>query len=296
VSYQGLILDFGGVVTTDMFAELSAFCIREGLDPGAFARVLNDDREGRNAFEDVESAKISQREFEATIGRRLGVDDRGLLARALGGLRPRPEVLSLIQRAREAGIRVGLLSNSWGDGQYDLYAGYDLDGIFDAVVISGDTGTRKPDAAIYLIATDELGVSPRECVFADDTAANLPVAEELGMATVHFTDAAKGIREISRLLGLSLRAAGDKPPPGPISGSSGHKITARAAAARIAVPSSVARVSAASYSGQDATKVTGPSGGSGCTQKLPSHRRALPPLLPCSKTRRPGSSSLSGGQ
>ena len=40
--------------------------------------------------------------------------------------------------------------------------------------------------------------------------------------------------------------------PGPISGSSGHKITARAAAARITVPSSPARVSAAPYSGQDA--------------------------------------------
>ena len=72
------------------------------------------------------------------------------------------------------------------------------------MVISGDTETRKPDVAIYLIATDELGVPPRECVFADDTAANLPVAEELGMATVHFTDTAAGIREISRLLGLSL--------------------------------------------------------------------------------------------
>ena len=90
VSYQGLILDFGGVVTTDLFAELTAFCIREGLDPGAFARVLNYDAEGRKAFEDVEAARISQREFEETIGRLLGVDDRGLLARALGGLRPRP--------------------------------------------------------------------------------------------------------------------------------------------------------------------------------------------------------------
>lgn len=204
VSYQGLLLDFGGVVTTDLFAELSAFCVREGLDPGAFARMLRDDQEGRHAFEDVEAGKISQREFEVTIGRLLGVDDQGLLTRALGGLRPRPEVLDLIQRTRSAGIRVGLLSNSWGDGEYDPYAGYDLDSIFDAVVISGDTGTRKPDAAIYLIATDELGVPPRECVFADDTAANLPVAEDLGMATVHFTDAAKGIREISRLLGLSL--------------------------------------------------------------------------------------------
>jgi epoxide hydrolase-like predicted phosphatase len=195
VSYQGLILDFGGVVTTDLFAELSAFCVREGLEPGAFTSALNDDQEGRHAFEDVEAGKISQREFEVTIG---------LLTRALGGLRPRPEVQDLIKRSREAGIRVGLLSNSWGDGEYDPYAGYDLDSIFDAVVISGDTGTRKPDAAIYLIATDELGVAPRECVYADDTAANLPVAEELGMATVHFTDAARGIREISRLLGLSL--------------------------------------------------------------------------------------------
>lgn len=203
MSYQGLILDFGGVVTTDLFAELSAFCVREGLEPGAFARVLNEDPEGRHAFEDVEAGKVFQREFEVTIGRLLGVDDHGLLTRALGGLRPRPEVLDLIERGRAAGIRVGLLSNSWGDGEYDPYAGYDLDSIFDAVVISGDTGTRKPDAAIYLIAADELGMPPRECVYADDTAANLLVAEELGMATVHFTDVTEGIREISRLLGLS---------------------------------------------------------------------------------------------
>jgi len=200
--YRGLILDFGGVVTTDLFAELSAFCVREGLDPGAFEHVLRDDQEGKAAFEAAEAGKIGQREFEVTIGRLLGVDDHGLLTRALGGLRPRHDVLDLIRRARATGIRVGLLSNSWGDGDYDPYQGYDLDDIFDAVVISGDAGTRKPDPAIYLIATDELGVSPREAIFADDTAANLPAAEELGMATVHFTDATAGIGEISRLLGL----------------------------------------------------------------------------------------------
>jgi putative hydrolase of the HAD superfamily len=203
MNYRGLILDFGGVVTTDLVAELSAFCVREGLDPGAFVRVLRDDPAGREAFEAVEAGKIPQREFEVTVGRLLGIDDHGLLTRALGGLRPRPEVLDLIRRTRAAGIRVGLLSNSWGDGGYDPYEGYDLDDIFDAVVISGDTGMRKPDPAIYLIAADELGVPPRECVFADDTAANLPVAEELGMATVHFTGAAEGIGEISRLFGLT---------------------------------------------------------------------------------------------
>jgi epoxide hydrolase-like predicted phosphatase len=202
MNYSGLILDFGGVVTTDLFAELSVFCAREGLDPGVFVRVLRDDAKGREAFEAVEAGKIPQREFEVIIGRLLGVDDQGLLRRALGGLRPRPEVLDLIQRTRAADVRVGLLSNSWGQGEYDPYEGYDLEGIFDAVVISGDTGTRKPEPAIYLIATDELGVPPRECVFADDNAANLPPAEELGMATVHFISTDEGIAEISRLLGL----------------------------------------------------------------------------------------------
>jgi putative hydrolase of the HAD superfamily len=164
--------------------------------------VLRDDPEGKEAFAAVEMGEISQRDYEIVLGRLLGVDDHGLLTRALGGLRPRPEVLDFIRRARAADIRVGLLSNSWGEGEFDPYAGYDLDDIFDAVVISGDTGLRKPDPAIYLIAADQLGVPPSECVYADDTGSNLPPAEELGMATVHFTDAAKGISEISRLLGL----------------------------------------------------------------------------------------------
>jgi epoxide hydrolase-like predicted phosphatase len=202
MSHRGLILDFGGVVTSDLRAQLSAFCVREGLAPDAFARALGDSGEGQAAFEAVEAGKIPQRDYEVTIARLLGVYDRGLLRRALGGLRPRPEVASLIADARAAGILVGLLSNSWGEGEYDPYEGYDLEAMFDAVVISGDAGLRKPDPAIYLLAASELGIAPGECVLADDTAANLPPAEALGMATVHFTDPGAGIAEIRRLLGL----------------------------------------------------------------------------------------------
>ena len=202
MSYGGLILDFGGVVTTDLFAELSAFCVQEGLAPDAFIRALRDSDEGRAAFKAAEAGKIPQRDFEITIARLLGVDDHGMLRRALGGLRPRRQVLDLIGRARSAGILVGLLSNSWGDGEFDPYDGYDLDAIFDAVVISADAGLRKPEPAIYLLAATELGIAPHECVFADDAAANLPPAETLGMATVHFTVPEAGIAEIQRLLGL----------------------------------------------------------------------------------------------
>lgn len=202
MTYRGLILDFGGVVTTDFYGALSAFCVSQGLPPDAFVRILRDTDEGREALAGVESGRISQRAYEKTVGELLGVDDNGLLRRALSDLRPRPEVLKLVRRVRAAGIPVGVLSNSWGTGDYDPYSGYDLDANFDVVVVSDQVGLRKPDPQIYLRTAAGIGVPPDECVFVDDTATNLPAAAHLGMAVVHFTATAEGIAQIEQLLGI----------------------------------------------------------------------------------------------
>jgi epoxide hydrolase-like predicted phosphatase len=200
VTYHGLILDFGGVVTTDFYGALSAYCVRAGLAPDAFLRVLRETAEGRSALAAVECGQMSQRDYEITLAGLLGVDSRGLLGRALADLRPRTVVLDLVGRVRAAGIRVAVLSNSWGSGDYDPYEGYDLDENFDAVVISDQVGLRKPDPAIYRLAADKMGTDPGSCVFVDDTAANLPPAADLGMAVVHFVDAGTGVAEIERLV------------------------------------------------------------------------------------------------
>jgi putative hydrolase of the HAD superfamily len=63
-----------------------------------------------------------------------------------------------VAQARAAGIRAGVISNSWGTAPFDPYAGYQLDEQFDAVVISSDVGIRKPDPPICLLAADKLGV------------------------------------------------------------------------------------------------------------------------------------------
>jgi FMN phosphatase YigB (HAD superfamily) len=121
----------------------------QGLPSDSIVRILKGTDEGRAALAAVEADQISQRDYEKMLGRLLGVDDCGLLGRALGDLRPRQEVLDLAHRARTAGIPVGILSNSWGTGDYDPYRGYDLEENFDAVVISDQVGLRKPDPAIY---------------------------------------------------------------------------------------------------------------------------------------------------
>ena len=110
-----------------------------------------------------------------------------------------------VARARTAGIRVGVITNSWGTAPYDPYAAYQLDQRFDAVVISSQVGLRKPEPAIYRLAADELAVPLGGIVFVDDIAANLQPAKELGMAVIHHVDPGRTVHDLERLLRLSDR-------------------------------------------------------------------------------------------
>lgn len=203
MSYRGLILDFGGVVTTDFYGGLSAFCVREGLGTDAFVEAIRNSAEGRASLKAVERGELSQREFEQVLGRLLGLDDNGLIGRALADIQPRPEMIDLVARARAAGIRLAILSNSLGSGDHDPYADYGLDGLFDAVVISDRVGLRKPGPEIYLLTAAKLGLPAGECLFVDDTERNLPPARDLGMGTLLFTGNAGEVAEIERLIGIA---------------------------------------------------------------------------------------------
>jgi epoxide hydrolase-like predicted phosphatase len=110
-------------------------------------------------------------------------------------------MLGAVRAARDAGIRTGLLSNSWGAGRYDAAM---LERHFDAAVISGKVGLRKPDPAIYALAAQELGLPPARIVFVDDLPGNLKPARALGMATVRHERAERTIPELEGLLGSSL--------------------------------------------------------------------------------------------
>ena len=87
-------------------------------------------------------------------------------------------MLAAVAAARAAGVRTGLISNSWGLGIYDRLDSTEL---FDAVVISGEVGLHKPQPEIYLLACERLGVEPAAAVFVDDLRENCAGAEAVGM-------------------------------------------------------------------------------------------------------------------
>jgi HAD superfamily hydrolase (TIGR01509 family) len=87
---------------------------------------------------------------------------------------------SLVTRARAAGIRTALLSNSWGN-DYDRSDWHEM---FDAVVISGEVGMRKPEPEIFELILHRIGLPADECVFIDDMAHNIVAAQQAGLAGI----------------------------------------------------------------------------------------------------------------
>jgi putative hydrolase of the HAD superfamily len=202
---RGLLLDFGGVLTTSLIEAIRRFALSSGLAENALLDLFRGDPAGRRLLIDVERGAITQGQFEAGIGALLGVDPERLVERVLGTVEPEPAILSAAELARGAGVRTGVLSNSWGLGPYDPYSGWGLDRRFDVLVISELTGTRKPDPAIYRLAAERLGLPCAECVFVDDLPHNLEPARRLGMAVVHKTSPDQVVDELEGLLGIPLR-------------------------------------------------------------------------------------------
>jgi len=196
---SAVLLDWGGVMTTNLFDSFAAFCRAEGLDAGALANLFRGDRDARTLLIDFESGRIEEAEFEPKLAVALGVaEPTGLIDRLFAGSKVNRLMVAGVRRLHDDGVRTGLVSNSWGTRRYphELIAE-----LFDGVVLSGDEGFRKPDPRMYQLGAERTGVAPADCVFVDDLELNLDPARELGMATVHHTSAADTLAQLDRLLG-----------------------------------------------------------------------------------------------
>jgi HAD superfamily hydrolase (TIGR01509 family) len=230
---RGLLVDWGGVLTPSLDAAMAAWARADGVDFEHFRDVMRawvgprpgdapaDGDAGQGAVAALEEApdagaaglspvhrlergELAPADFERELAVRLAergspVPAAGLLGRMLGGLAELDAgMIGTVRRAHDAGVRTALLSNSWGDHYPDEL----WDGLFDAVVISGRVGMRKPDAEIFRHTAELLGLEPAECVMVDDLPHNIRGAVATGMVGVLHTDADTTRAELEVLLGL----------------------------------------------------------------------------------------------
>jgi epoxide hydrolase-like predicted phosphatase len=199
--YRGLLVDYGGVLTTNLFESFGAFCRNEGLEPDVVVRQFAGNREARELLVELECGRMPEEQFERKLAGLLKVEPTDLIDRMFAGSGPDRAMREAVAVARRAGVRTGLISNSWVDRHYDAEM---LDELFDGVVISAREGIRKPAPRMYELGAERIGLAPADCVYVDDLPFNLTPAAELGMGTIHHVDPEQTISELERLLGVAL--------------------------------------------------------------------------------------------
>src|SRR3569833_837203 len=116
---RGLLVDFGGVLTTDVSAAFESFCTAEGLAPDTVRQLFRTNPAARELLAGLEDGSLPDADFETRFAALIGVPAQDLIERMLGGAGTDAAMVEAVRSARRQGIRTGLISNSWGVGRYD---------------------------------------------------------------------------------------------------------------------------------------------------------------------------------
>jgi FMN phosphatase YigB (HAD superfamily) len=198
-------------MTNPIVETVNAWLVADSIDPASYRTIMRqwvseayESEQGVNPIHALERGESPHTEFEQVLAGQLLLLDggpvaaEGLLTRMFAGTVLDEAMLGLFRRLHADGVPTGLLSNSWGGGDYPREMFPDL---FDAVVISGEVGMRKPEPRVFRHAASLLGLDPQECVFIDDIQANVAAAEGVGFTGILHTGAATTAERVKELLG-----------------------------------------------------------------------------------------------
>ena len=108
------------------------------------------------------------------------------------------DVLEAVRKLRAQGYRTAVISNMPHDiGRYLRRQWRWLEELFEHVVFSCEVGMVKPEGRIYAHTLELLALPARECLFVDDSEANVAAARDAGLAAVLF----RGLRDLWSAVG-----------------------------------------------------------------------------------------------
>lgn len=119
-------------------------------------------------------------------------------------LKPRYRVVELAQRLKKKGYQIYYLSNIAPDTlEYVKTLGV-LDG-FDGGIASCEVHCCKPEPAIYTALLEKYSLSAQDCIFIDDSAANVRAAYEQGITAITLHRSINALQRSLRSCGINTR-------------------------------------------------------------------------------------------
>lgn len=174
-----VVLDARGVLSdeaNDVGSRLVPFVRERGSN--ASLQEIN------NAFRSTTLGRLSTGELWTTLG--LEEDHKQLDMAYAAEFQLREGVVDFIDRLHERGLRVAVITNNSITWSTILRKRFDLDKRVDTWVVSGEIGSRKPDAAFFEAIRRMTGVEFSDALIIDDQIDDLDMARSLGMSTAMF--------------------------------------------------------------------------------------------------------------
>lgn len=184
---RAIIFDCFGVLTADAWKEFVATLPEAQRGP---ADSLN------RAFD---AGHLSLPEFIGEVRSLTGSVPR-FADDAVQGLPKKNQALLEYIKGLHRHYKIGLLSNVASNWIRDELLSTEEQQLFDAYVMSFETGLTKPDPRMYRLTAERLGVEPGDCVFIDDVERYCTAAEELGMQSVVYQSFPQMKAELEKLL------------------------------------------------------------------------------------------------
>jgi putative hydrolase of the HAD superfamily len=208
---DAIVSDFGGVLTVPLIDSFIEFERESGVSPQAFGTAMAaiTRREGANPLFELETGRMSEREFLTTLQAELSVQLKRSVELSTFGeqyfaaLHPNETVIDFMRDLRGRGYRMALCTNNVREWEPLWRPKLPIDEIFDAVVDSGFVGMRKPERGIYELTLERLGVPASAALLLDDIEVNCVAARELGMEAVIFRTTEQAVADVERILAAS---------------------------------------------------------------------------------------------
>lgn len=114
-----------------------------------------------------------------------------------------PGTVALLMKLKKLGYGIYGLTN-WSAETFPIARSkYPVLHRFDGIVVSGQEKLIKPDPRIFGILLERYGLNAGECIFIDDSPANIETAARLGFNTVLFDNIGNVTRRVAALTGES---------------------------------------------------------------------------------------------
>ncbi len=103
-------------------------------------------------------------------------------------IRPLPGVIALIKSLKQNGFKMAIASSTPMENIQLITGGLGIEDCFQAIVSSQDVTEGKPSPQGFLLATQRLGVEPKNCLVIEDAVAGVTAAKRAGMTCLAITN------------------------------------------------------------------------------------------------------------